>query len=305
MAINIKYRPLKAFLLAAETGSFTQAARRLGVTQPSFTALIRDLEDIVGTRLFDRTTRSLALTDNGRDFLARIERPISDLEEAYRSQGDLAGARRGTVVVGVLPSVALTLAPPTLERLAGTHPGLRVRVVEAHNDELVSLVRTNQVEFAVAALPDHAGDLGFRALVEDRFVAVFPRGHPLARHRSLTWADLVPHELVLLSRGSSIRARYDESLAAAVEAPSAATRYDVTHMTTATALVRRGLGLALLPRLALPELNLTGLVARTLRDANARRTIGILHRADRALSAAAEAFAAQLSNAVARLKQGA
>lgn len=293
--MNIKYRPLKAFLLAVETGSFTHAADRLGVTQPSFTTLIRDLEEILGVRLFDRTTRSIALTAAGRDFLARIERPVADLEEAYRSILDLAAMRRGTVVMGALPSTSLTLIPPALRLLRIAHPTLRVRVVEAHNDDLVAMVRTNQIEFGLAAMLGPAADLAFQPLLEDTFAAVFPAGHELAAHPRLHWRDVVPHDLILLSRGSSVRALYDDAVQDQPEATAAASRYDVTHMTTATGLVRQGLGITVLPSLALPELNLTGLVARPLADDSARRTIGVLHRRDRTLSAAANAFAAQLA----------
>ena len=180
MTMSIKYRPLKAFLLAVQTGSFTHAADRLGVTQPSFTALIRDLEDILGVRLFDRNTRGIALTAAGKDFLARIERPVADLEEAYRSILDLAAVRRGSVVVGSLPSTSLTLVPPALRMLRAAHPTLRVRVVEAHNDDLVTMVRTNQIEFAIAAMLAPAADLAFQPLLEDAFAAVFPAGHELA-----------------------------------------------------------------------------------------------------------------------------
>lgn len=295
MAMNIKYRPLKAFVLAVETGSFTHAADRLGVTQPSFTALIRDLEDILGARLFDRTTRSIELTAAGREFLARIERPIADLEDAYRSILDLAAVKRGSVVLGALPSTSLTLVPPALHNLRIAHPTLRVRVVEAHNDELVFMVRTNQIEFALAALPESAADLAFQPLIEDTFMAVFPAGHELAARSSLRWRDVIPYDLILISRGSSMRAQFEQAAQAEVAAPAAASRYDVTHMTTATELVRQGLGITLLPLLALSALNLSGLLARPLQDASAHRRVGMLHRSDRSLSAAAQAFAAQLS----------
>lgn len=295
MAMNIKYRPLKAFVLAVETGSFTHAADRLGVTQPSFTALIRDLEDILGVRLFDRTTRSIELTAAGREFLARIERPVTDLEDAYRSILDLAAVKRGSVVLGALPSTSLTLIPPALRNLRVAHPTLRVRVVEAHNDELVFMVRTNQIEFAIAALPDSASDLTFHPLIEDTFMAVFPAGHELAARSNLCWRDVIPYDLILISRGSSMRAHFEQAAQAEVAAPAAASRYDVTHMTTATELVRQGLGITLLPLLALSRLNLSGLLARPLEDTTAHRTVGLLHRSDRSLSAAAQAFAAQLS----------
>lgn len=293
--MNIKYRPLKAFLLAVQTGSFTHAANRLAVTQPSFTVLIRDLEDVLGVRLFDRNTRGIALTAAGKDFLTRIERPVTDLEEAYRSILDLAAMRRGSVVVGALPSTSLTLVPPALRLLRSAHPMLRVRVVEAHNDDLVTMVRTNQIEFAVAAQWEPAADLTFQPLLEDEFAAVLPPDHELAARSRLHWRDLVPHDLVLLSRGSSARDLFDEATGERTKTTSAASRYDVTHMTTAIRLVRQGLGMTVLPALALPELELGELVACKLQDTSARRMIGVLHRRDRSLSAAATAFAGKLA----------
>ncbi len=169
MAINIKYRSLKALLLAAETGSFTHAADRLGVTQPSFTSLIQDLEVILDVRLFERTTRSIGLTAAGEEFLARIQRPVTDLEEAYRSMLDLAAVKRGAIVLGALPSTALTLIPATLGALQHKYPGLQIRVVEAHNDDLLAMLRTNQIEFALATLLGAAPDLDFQPLVADSF----------------------------------------------------------------------------------------------------------------------------------------
>ena len=303
MAMNIKYRPLKAFLLAVECGSFTLASDRLGVTQPSFTALIQDLEDVLGVRLFDRTTRSIALTAAGDEFLARIQRPLTDLEEAYRGILDLAAVKRGSVVLGALPSTSLTLIPPALRELRVAHPTLRVRVVEAHNDELISMVRTNQIEFALATVLEPAADLAFHPLLADSWFAVFPPGHELAARPQLHWRDLVPYDLILLSQGSSARAQFELAVQAEGAAPAASSRYDVTHMTTAAGLVRQGLGITLLPRLALPELNLKGLLSKPLDDATARRTIGLLHRHDRSLSPAARAFAAQLNKVAGQIEK--
>lgn len=295
--MNIKYRPIKALLLAAETGSFTHAADRLGVTQPSFTALIRDLEDVLNVKLFDRTTRSIELTAAGREFVSRIERPIADLEEAYRGIYELAAVRRGSVTLGALPSTSLALIPPALRALRIAHPTLRVRVVEAHNEELLAMIRSNQVEFALATMLEPAPDLAFQSIFADRFFAVFPAGHELAVREHVHWRDLVPYDLIMLSKGSSTRTLLDQAIQGLAAVPAAASRYDVTHMTTAIRLVRQGLGITLLPRLALPELNLGDLLAKPIHDDSAGRTIGVLHRRDRSLSAAAQAFTAQLEQA--------
>ena len=303
MSINIKYRPVKAFLLAADSNSFTEAAQRLGVTQPSFTALIRDLEEELDVRLFERTTRRIALTSAGQEFLARIQRPVTDLEEAYRSMQDLKAAKRGVIVLGALPSTALTLIPPALHLLRQAYPALRVRVVEAHNNELLSMVRTNQVEFALATLLEAAADLAFQPLVHDTFCAVFPSAHALAKRQSLYWRDLLAHDLILLSQGSSARAQFERAVQAEALGSESVSQYDVTHMATAASLVRRGLGVTVLPRLALPELNLQGLIAIALANASARRTIGIVRRHDRGLSPASLAFIPQLNRVVARIEK--
>ncbi|ARP91822.1 LysR family transcriptional regulator [Bordetella genomosp. 9] len=300
MALNIKYRPLKAFLLAVQTRSFTHAAARLGVTQPSFTALIADLEAVLEVKLFERTTRHIALTAAGVEFRDRIERPVADLEEAYRSMLDLASMRRGAVVMGALPSTSLTLVPPALGALRRQHPQLQIRVVEAHNDELIGMLRLNQIEFALATLLTEAPDLKFVPLVADAFFAVYPSRHEVGALRSLRWENLIPLDLVLLAQGSSARYQFDR----AVFADKAATglRYDVTHMTTAVRLVSQGLGVAVLPRLALPSLGLGALRSRPIEDATARRTIGVLYRQDRLLSPAAQALIETLRQAATEIE---
>ncbi len=303
MAMNIKYRPLKAFLLAVDSGSFTHAAAQLGVTQPSFTALIHDLEEVLGVRLFQRTTRSISLTTAGEEFLVRIQRPLTDLEEAYRSILDLAAVRRGSIVLGALPSTSLTLIPPALGALRIKHPTIRVRVVEAHNDELIAMLRTNQIEFALATLLEPASDLTFQPLLDDGFSVVCPIGHELAARSAVYWRDLMRHDLILLSQGSSVREQFDRAVRGELAAAISSSHYDVTHMTTAVGLVRQGLGITVLPRLALPELNLNGMFSKLLGDASGRRTIGLLHRQDRSLSPAAQVFLVQLRTVVTQVQK--
>ena len=299
MTLNIKYRPLKAFLLAVETGSFTHAADQLGVTQPSFTVLIQDLEKALDLKLFERTTRSITLTAAGIDLRDRIHRPIADLEETYRNMMDLAAVRKGLVVVGALPSTALTIIPSTLGNLRRKHPALQIRVVEAHNDELIKMLRTNQVEFALATMLAEVPDLAFVPLVADVFCAVYPIDHPAATMETLGWKDLVPQDLVLLSQGSSARSQFDRSITS--DGAVIGLRYDVTHMMTAVLLVREGLGITLLPKLALPALPLQGLQHRSIADETAKRTIGVLRRRDRDLSPAGKVFLEELQRSAAKI----
>lgn len=296
---NIKYRPLKAFLLAVETSSFVLAAERLCVTPPSFTALIQDLELVLGVKLFDRTTRKIELTAAGEEFYSRIKHPLDGLEEAYQSMHDLASVRRGVIVLGALPSVAITLVPSALRLLTREHPALKIRVVEAYNDELITLLRTNQVEFALGAMLTPIADLVFRPLMLDRFVAVYAPENEHCLPDPLCWRDLIDHDVILTTHGSTPRALFDSAVR---DTPGATTSiYEVTHMTTALGMVQQGLGTAILPRLALSELNLGSLRFRVLSDKNTQRMLGILRREDRSLSPAAEAFLTQVAHVVASM----
>ena len=270
--------------------TFTHAAGALGVTQPSLTVLIQDIEHTLGLRLLERSTRSVKLTEAGEDFLARIQRPLVDIEEAYRSLMDLSAANRGTVVLGTLPSAAFGLVPAALQRMRVHHPALHARVLEAHNDELLEMLRSNQVECAIGALSSSAPDLVFEALLTDGFFVVFPAGHVLEKYASIDWQDLLPHELILLSQGSNAREKFDRALQDKDEAEPLVPRYDVTHIITAASFVRRGLGITVLPRLALPELNLQGLQVRAIRADNAQRKIGLLYRRDRILGPSTRHF---------------
>lgn len=296
--MNIKYRTLKAFLLAVDSNSFTHAASRLGVTQPSFTGLIQNLENLLNLKLFERTTRSIKLTAAGEEFYARVQRPITDLEEAWRSMADLAATRRGNVVPGVLPSVALTLMPGAVAGLHKVSPAIRVRVMEAHNDELLSMLRFNQIEFALATVTDAIPDLCHMPLIDDCFCAVYPADHPLSTFTTLCWHNLFACDLILLTQGSSARQQFDQAVQDVGTQEPAILRYEVTNMGTAAGMVRQRLGVSVLPRLALPELNLDGLKYALLCDRSAHRTISLIHRRDHSLSPSAQALMVQIRNII-------
>jgi DNA-binding transcriptional LysR family regulator len=300
MTMNIKYRPIKAFLFAVDTGSFTHAASQLGVTQSSFTAMIQVLEDTLGVRLFERSTRAIALTSAGENFLSRVRRPLADIEDAYRSVQDNAATQRDTVILGALPSTGALIAP-ALELLHKTLPALRARVSVAYNDDLQLMLRTNQIECAVSTLQTPAQDLEFQPLIEDCTCVVVRADHPLAARKHLTWDDLVDQEMILPARGAA-RTQFDGAWQLRTASPSSPPRYEVSHVVMATAFVRHGLGITLLPRLMLPELNLHGLVVRRLGVSSALRCIGIVHRHDRSLKPAAQRFVECLSNLVPQIE---
>src|SRR5262245_38792554 len=121
-------RHIRAFLAIAELGSFTRAASKLFVSQPALTVQIRQLEDSVGVRLFDRNKRLVVLTPAGRSLIKPFEQLIADLDLVMKMGHDLAGLRRGTVTVATLPTLGAGLIPTAVQKFANNHPNITVRI---------------------------------------------------------------------------------------------------------------------------------------------------------------------------------
>lgn len=284
--MNIKYRQLKAFVLAVETGSFRAAAGRLSVTQSSFSALIQALEQDVGTALFERTTRRLALTDAGARLHDRIRHPIADLEDAYGYIREVGRGAAGVLAFGVLPSLAAGMATRHLAAFQRRYPDVRVKLRERKHVELVDAVLAGDVEFGIGVLLRPVPELAFQHLTDDELLFVVPRGHPLAS-TSPTWKSLERHPYIYVGNGNTEHALASEQVRTAAA-------YEVEHVATALAMVRHGLGVSVIPSSVLPAVNVAGLACLPVRGAASVRRIGVITKKDRQLGAAARAFVAQL-----------
>ena len=172
--MNLKLRQLAGFVAVTRFGSFSAAARELAMTQPAFSQLIRQLEHAVGVRLFERSTRRVALTEAGTRFLAMVQQPLDDLEDAHAYIRDMATGRRGRFAFAALPSVAFTVATTALARFKADHPRTRVRLIEEQNLNIIEKVLTREIDFGVATLSAPGPELDFNLLLEDELVAVFP-----------------------------------------------------------------------------------------------------------------------------------
>jgi DNA-binding transcriptional LysR family regulator len=286
--MNLKLRQLQGFAAAATHGSFSAAARELAISQPAFSQLVRELESALRVKLFERTTRRVQLTEAGRHFLAMIQRPLDDLEDAYRFARELAAGTRGRIVFASLPSVAFGLVTMALARFKALHPAITARLIEEQDANIVEKILHREVDFGIGTLATPHDELAFRELLPDELQAVYPLRHALAAKRRVTWRDLAAWPLVLLPKQSSVRALAEHGFAAAKIAREP--DYEVANMVTALSMVRAGLGVTVMPRMVLPELNMKGLAAGRIHDPRPLRSIGIITRRDRSLSPAATAY---------------
>lgn len=288
--MNLTVRQLRAFTLGASVASFSEAAARMGMTQPGYSLLIRQLEEEVGMALFRRTTRRVELTEAGREILQSAQRTLQQLDETCRRAEDFRDARQGTLNLAFVPSVGCSLLPPILSGFAEAHPGIKLVFHEAQAVGFAERVRSGQAEIGLGLLVDPDEHLAFESLMRDCLVALLPAHHPLTARSIVTWKALARFNAILVTNQSSVRVHADRAAAAA--GVGIEPTYVLDSLTTAVGLVRAGLGYAVLPSLALRSMDLSGAVARAVEQPRARRDIGLLRRAQFALSPAATAFAA-------------
>ncbi|HEY3047708.1 MAG TPA: LysR family transcriptional regulator [Polaromonas sp.] len=283
---NLSTRQLRAFLALAEQRSFTRAAAACHLSQPAFSALIRTLETELNTRLFDRDTRSVQLSAEGRLFETSARQLIGDFSVAVNDLSDHVERRKGRVHVAALPSLAAGWLPAIFAEFKKAWPGITLNLSDVLSDPCIDLVRSGKADFALASTgASHAG-LSTELLCTDRFYLVCRKDHPLATEKVLTLKKLVPYPFVHMSRNSSVR----QALDAALHPLQTNTVLEVDQLATVTGMVEAGLGISVVPALTLFHFERENLVTRPLAIANLTRKIYVVRRQEGSLSVAAQAL---------------
>ncbi|HYG86804.1 MAG TPA: LysR family transcriptional regulator [Azospirillum sp.] len=281
-------RHIKAFLAVARLGSFTRAAAEVNLSQPALTVQIRQLEESLGVRLFDRNKRQVVLTQAGRDLLAPLQRVLFDLEAVMNASHDLAGLRRGSVSVATLPSVAAGLLPIAIRRFTADHPNIDVNVSDVVAERIVQLVKAEEVDFGIGTRVGPDRDVEVVDFLSDRMCAFFPDDHPLAGRRPLLLKDVATFPLILTARGTSVRTLVERALEK--EGLEIGLACEANYMSTAIGMVRAGLGVSVLPESAVDAASCEGIGVEPIRTPGLIRKIGFIHKTNRSLSPAAERF---------------
>ncbi|MEJ8852127.1 LysR family transcriptional regulator [Variovorax rhizosphaerae] len=284
---DLSTRQLRAFAALAEQRNFTRAAQTCHLSQPAFSALIRTLEDTLGARLFDRDTRSVQLTPEGRLFEASARRLLDDMQGAVGELADHVERRKGRVSVAALPSLAAGWLPGILAEFMKAWPGITVELHDALSDACIAQLRAHQADFALAATgagAASASDLRGRKLCSDGFHLVCPKDHPLAKVPKLTAKQLAPWPFIQMARNSSVR----QSLDAALHPLRLNAVFEVEHLATVMGLVEAGVGISVVPALTLFHFRRESLTTRPLPVPGLTRTIYLVQRREGSLSVAAQ-----------------
>lgn len=288
MGVNFDLNDLQAFRAVVELGSFRKAAEAVNISQPALSRRIDKLEDALGVRLFDRTTRSVTLTTMGRVFAPSAEQLLDDLDVALLGIRDVSSSRLGHVTIACVPSVAYYFLPNVIASYRRRFPRIRIKLLDASANEVLGAVISGEADFGVSFIGGQEPDVEFKLLLQDRFVAACRRDHPLARKKRVTWNELYQHEYVSVDKTSGNRLVLDQALSAVT--PHAPSVCETRHVTTMLGLVEAGLGVAAVPSMAMPGSNHPILTSVPLVEPVVKRRVGIVRRRGRSLTPAAQEF---------------
>lgn len=242
---DLTSRQLETVLALAEYESFIAAAASLKTSQPVVTRTIKHVEEVLGVKLFDRSTRSVQITAAGKEFVGVAARMLNDLRITIRSMHELSDQRRGHVFVSSIMSVANGKLPTLLSEYRLTYPGIELHVHDGVHGTVIEDVRSGTADFGITYLDDLPDPFLSTPLGKEEFRVVLRRDHELAKRKTLSLSDLKEMPFVSLPRDSRTRRVIDT----AASSLGLSLNYVVTVSQFATMLgfVRAGIGVAIAP----------------------------------------------------------
>jgi LysR family transcriptional regulator, carnitine catabolism transcriptional activator len=289
--MDLTLHQLHIFARVARTRSFTQAAGELLLSQPVLSRTVREIEHKLGTRLLERTTRSVSPTPEGLELLAIAEDLLRRYELGMNRFAAFRAGEHGQVTVAALPSAAAGLLPAVVARFRTRHPGVRVHVLDGTTQEVVEHVRSGAADLGIAEQIAH-DDLDVHGLRDEKVLAVLPRGHRFAGEAAVTWQMLAAEPFIAFSPDSSVRRLTDLAFTEAGVVPD--TVIDTRTVATAGGMVAAGLGVSAVPELVLPLMAFADVVAAPLISPMVSRRLSVLSRRDEPWAPAVRRFRHEL-----------
>lgn len=276
----MELRQLESFRAVLREGSFTAAAKKLHMTQPAVSLHIKALEEELGARLLDRDGRGVRLTEAGAVLLEAADAALASLQEGARRIREIQAPERGTVVLACGDTVALHLLPPVLTKFGKLHPQADVVVHNHGSKTILDMLINREADLGIVTRPPFVDpELWTRILLEDPLVLALPRKHALASQKRVTLRSLHGQAAVLLAKGAETRSLIDRGLRA--EGVELQAVMESGNLEVVKAYVAGGLGLSIVPEMALTAADRRRMVIRALPGKFPTRRIAVARRRDR------------------------
>ncbi|ETF03784.1 LysR family transcriptional regulator [Advenella kashmirensis W13003] len=289
---NLSAREMLAVKTVADYGSFNAAAITLNISQPVLTRTIQRVEAQLGITLFDRNTRSVEITEAGKEFVALSERVLNDMQIYMQAIEQRSDQKRGQVVISSVMSVACTVLPKIIARYKQSHPGVDLYIYEGVHGNVIENVRSSVADFGLTYLDDISPMFEEKPLSTEAFHVVLSKGHPLQKRKQVAWEALKNEQLISLPADSRTRRLIDAT--ATTSGFQLRHNITVTQFTSMMQFVADGVGIAIVPEGSLAGALNIGLATRPLVQPKVSRVLGLVTLKERSHSIFAQEMMRQI-----------
>lgn len=266
----------------------TRAAEKLFLTTSALSMLVRSLEEELGLRLFERTTRRVMLTEAGSEFLPTAYRTLEQLDSSVRQLQGLYLKQSESLKIATSPLLAASLMPTVIAHFKHDFPSIKIELLDVPVADVAETVRSDLAHVGICTSVQDTRSLKSEVVFRDALCAACPQGHVLALQDSVAWSDLAEFPLVLLKPGTGLRGLMDKPMQRG--AKQYRIEFEVSNIQTALGLVSAGLGVSVLPAYSLARAETHGIVARPMHSPEVIREIVALSDPTKSLPGAVEAF---------------
>lgn len=287
---TMELRQLLYTVTVAEEKSFSKAAEKLHLAQPSLSQQIAKLEKELDVVLFERSTSSVRLTDAGERFFTSALAILDGVEQLRKEMQDVASLAKGGLTLGSLPMTGAHILPLLLPEFARRYPGIEVRLIEEATRALEQLTARGTAEMSLLTLPVQDESLEWEELLNEEICLAVPPAHKLHGRREVKMRELVGEPFIMLKKGQGFRQVVERWCAEAGFVPAVA--FESSNIETVQSLVAAGMGIAFVPRLLAHKYprHHTGPAYVRLTEPRPYRTLVLAYRRGRYRSRAAQAF---------------
>jgi LysR family transcriptional regulator, cyn operon transcriptional activator len=295
----VEIRHLRYFLAVAEAGNFSRAADRLGISQPSVSQQMRDLEAGLRVSLFQRRGKRILLTPKGLIFQEHARAILHQLEDFLQELNSEPGQLRGALHLGVVPILNVPLVPHLMGLFAANHPGISIIVEEISSTEIETALEEGRMDVGLGFVTRHSPNLRYERLCKDEFALIVSKTHPWSKRRVIPFSELHQQRLLQLPDSFVMRRMTDEICRNHQVRPR--TVAEINAIETLLRALRPLQAAALMPKIALRGREALKLKAIPLQGKNLGLEIGLLRLSDSAANSAVAAFTSLVKAVVPKL----
>jgi len=278
----------------AQSSSFAEASDKLNLSQPALSIAIKNLEQTLGGTLITRSTRTLALTHEGRAFLSTAKRLMHEWENAFNDVSNMFSLKLGKLNIAAMPFFSASILPDILMKYHQQHPNITISLFDVVNENVIESVRSAKSELGICFNPGNTDDLEFINLYTEEYIAIIHPQNPLASKQKISWSELFKFPFLTLQNPASLRQDISEAMKA--NNIPFSVHIETCQLTTIGELVSTGLGVSAVPKSSIKQMKQMGLLYRPLINPMIKKNVGIIYRRRYELSVAAQTMKTNIIN---------